>query len=66
MTFLITTSFYTSFELIQAQNEEQAREYIASVGSHNDNITILGSADDMTPEEARAQADKILYICNFI
>ena len=66
MRILITTDFFYEFELIETDNAQNAINYIKSNGEENENIKVLGFHDTLTTEEARKNADLILYITDYI
>lgn len=65
MKILITSDFYADFELIKA-TEQNAIQYIKSEGANAENVTILGSSENLILEDAKADADKILFISDYM
>ena len=70
MIVLITSDFFAEYELIETENIDKTKERIKEALSGKDiqidqYYTIIGSVDNMTTEEARNQADEIIYISDF-
>lgn len=69
MKILITSDFYYDFELIEADSVASAEKYIYACLNNKDlpqDITVLGSSNDMDIDEVLAQAEKILYLTDYI
>lgn len=67
MIVLVTSDFFAEYELIQTENIEVTKERIKDALSGKDiqidqYYTVIGSVDNMTTEEARNQADEVIYI----
>ena len=67
---VVTSDFFAEYELIQTENIEATKERIKDMISgkevkQDQFYTIIGSVDNMTTEEARNQADEIIYISDF-
>ena len=67
MTILITSDFYTDFELIEVESDKDAENYIQACISNTElpQVTIIGSSDNLTSDEAIERADKIIYISDY-
>lgn len=66
MKFLISSSFYTDFELVEAENKQDILDFINSEGLHDEKVQVIGSSDNLTLEEAQKQADETIFIEEYI
>lgn len=66
-TILVTTDFYSEFELYETTDPDDLKEYLTalyngeSVELDETKHTLLGSHDDISADDARAAADEIIY-----
>lgn len=66
MKILIAADFYTEFELYETESpadliEQATSAYMDGTDIDTNKHRLIGSQDDMTAEEATAQADEIIY-----
>ena len=69
MKFLITQDFFTDYELVEAPDQLSAEAYIIDCLNYNEpdqDIKLLGTSDTMSHDEAREQADTILYVTDYM
>lgn len=70
MIVLVTSDFFADYELIETENIDETKKRIKDLVSGKDvkidqYYSIIGSVDNMTAEDARNQADEIIYISDF-
>ena len=70
MILLVTSDFFADYELIETENIDETKKRIKDLVSGKDvkidqYYSIIGSVDNMTAEDARNQADEIIYISDF-
>lgn len=69
MKVLVTSDFYSDFELIETDSIESAEQYImAGIEGRElpQNITVISSSNGTSGEDAISQADKILYVSEYM
>ena len=70
MIVLLTSDFFADYELIETENIDETKKRIKDLVSGKDvkidqYYSIIGSVDDMTAQDARNQADEIIYVSDF-
>ena len=72
MKILFTSDFYNEYELYETADRDALIEYIKAL-CNGENVeldetthTLLGTHDDISTSEARAEADEIIYIYDLI
>lgn len=66
-TILVTTDFFSEFELYETTDPDDLRDYLTRLYNGEDveldetKHTLLGSQDDTETSEARAAADETIY-----
>ena len=70
MIVLLTSDFFADYELIETENIDKTKERIKDLVNGKEfqedkYYSIIGSVDNIGSEEARNQADEILYISDF-
>ena len=70
MIVLLTSDFFAEYELIETENIDKTKERIKDLINgkeiqEDEYYSIIGSVDNIESEEARNQADEIIYISDF-